>query len=272
MGIFLMTTNVIVIGALGKMGREIVGCALDDTGIKLIGCVEHPGHPQTGLDIGECLGRGKVGIKVTNDALSLPVETGVIIDFTSPRATMTLCDGLVSRKTSMVIGTTGMSDAEIEKIKKLSVVCPVVLSPNMSLGVNLLFHLTDIVASRLKDDFDIEIIEAHHRFKKDAPSGTAKKLGEIAASAIGSSYKEAVIDGRRGMTGERTKKEIGMHAVRGGDIVGDHTVMFAALGERLELRHMMHSRSTLARGAIVAAKWLSSRKPGFYTMREVLGF
>ena len=142
----------------------------------------------------------------------------------------------------------------------------------MSLGVNLLFHLTGIVASRLKDDFDIEIIEAHHRFKKDAPSGTAKKLGEIAASAIGLSYKDAIVDGRTGMTGERKKKEIGMHAVRGGDIVGDHTVLFAGLGERLELRHMMHSRSTLARGALVAAKWLSSMKPGFYTMREVLGF
>jgi dihydrodipicolinate reductase len=267
-----MTTNLIVIGALGKMGREIVACALDDAGIKLTGCVEHPGHPQIGRDIGECVGRGAVGIKVTNDALSLPIEKSVIIDFASPQSTMALCDNLASRKTAIVIGTTGMSDADIEKVRKLAIVCPVVLSPNMSLGINLLFHLTGIVASRLKDDFDIEIIEAHHRFKKDAPSGTAKKLGEIAASAIGLSYKDAIVDGRTGMTGERKKKEIGMHAVRGGDIVGDHTVLFAGLGERLELRHMMHSRSTLARGALVAAKWLSSMKPGFYTMREVLGF
>ena len=267
-----MTTNVIVIGALGKMGREIVACVLDDAGVKLAGCVEQAGHPQTGRDIGECIGRGKVGIKVTNDALSLPIETSVVIDFTSSKSTMALCDNLASRKTAIVIGTTGLSDTDIEKVRKLAIVCPVVLSPNMSLGVNLLFHLTGFVASRLKDDFDIEIIEAHHRFKKDAPSGTAKKLGEIAASAIGLSYKDAIVDGRTGMTGERKKKEIGMHAVRGGDIVGDHTVLFAGLGERLELRHMMHSRSTLARGALVAAKWLSSMKPGFYTMREVLGF
>jgi 4-hydroxy-tetrahydrodipicolinate reductase len=267
-----MTTNVIVIGALGKMGREIVACALDDAGVKLTGCVEHPGHPQIGRDIGECVGRSAMGIKVTNDTLSLPIEKSVIIDFTSPQSTMALCDNLASRKTAIVIGTTGMSDADIEKVRKLAIVCPIVLSPNMSLGVNLLFHLTGILASRLKDDFDIEIIEAHHRFKKDAPSGTAKKLGEIAASAIGLSYKDAIVNGRKGMTGERTKKEIGMHAVRGGDIVGDHTVLFAGLGERLELRHMMHSRSTLARGALVAAKWLSSMKPGFYTMREVLGF
>jgi 4-hydroxy-tetrahydrodipicolinate reductase len=267
-----MTINVIAIGALGKMGREIVSCALDDAGIKLTGCVEQAGHPQTGRDIGECVGRGNVGINVTNDALSLPIETSVIVDFTSPQSTMALCDGIASRRTAMVIGTTGLSDTELLKVRKLSGVCPIVLSPNMSLGVNLLFHLTGIVASRLKDDFDIEIIEAHHRFKKDAPSGTAKKLGEIAASAIGLSYKDAIVDGRTGMTGERKKKEIGMHAVRGGDIVGDHTVLFAALGERLELRHMMHSRSTLARGALVAAKWLSSMKPGFYTMLDVLGF
>jgi 4-hydroxy-tetrahydrodipicolinate reductase len=212
-----------------------------------------------------------VGIKVTNDTLSLPIETSVIIDFTSPQSTIALCDGIASRKTAIVIGTTGLSDIEIEKVRKLSLVCPIVLSPNMSLGVNLLFHLTGIVASRLKDDFDIEIIEAHHRLKKDAPSGTAKKLGEIAASALGLTYKEAIVDGRTGMTGERTKKEIGMHAVRGGDIVGDHTVLFAGLGERLELRHIAQSRGPLARGAIVAAKWLSTQKPGLYSMKEVLG-
>ena len=266
-----MTTNLIVIGALGKMGREIVTCALDDAGVRLAGCVEQMGHPQTGRDIGECVGRGNVGIKVTNDTLSLPIETSVIIDFTSPQSTMALCDGIASRKTAIVIGTTGLSDIEIDKVRKWSGVCPVVLSPNMSLGVNLLFHLTGIVSSRLKDGFDIEIIEAHHRFKKDAPSGTAKKLGEIAASALGLTYKEAIVDGRTGMTGERTKKEIGMHAVRGGDIVGDHTVLFAGLGERIELRHIAQSRGPLARGAIVAAKWLSTQNPGLYSMKEVLG-
>jgi dihydrodipicolinate reductase len=267
-----MATNIIVIGALGKMGREIIACALGDRSVELTGCVEHPGHPQMGSDIGECIGHGNVGTKVTGDVLSLPIETSVIIDFTSPQATGALCGKLASRKTSMIIGTTGMSEIELEKVRKLSVVCPVVFSPNMSLGVNLLFYLTEIVASKLNDDFDIEIIEAHHRLKKDAPSGTAKKLGEIAAAALGLSYEKAIKNGRTGITGERTKKEIGMHAVRGGDIVGDHTVLFAGPGERLELRHMAHSRNALARGAVSAAKWISLKKPGFYTMREVLGF
>ena len=205
-------------------------------------------------------------------SLLLPVEEQRDHRFYVPQATSALCDKLASRNTALVIGTTGMNEPEIEKIKKFATVCPVVFSPNINLGLNLLFYLTEVVSSRLKDDFDIEIIEAHHRFKKDAPSGTAKKLGEIAAAAIGLPYKDAIMNGRTGITGERTKKEIGMHAVRGGDIVGDHTVLFAALGERLELRHMAHSRSPLARGAVSAAKWLSSRKPGLYTMREVLGF
>jgi 4-hydroxy-tetrahydrodipicolinate reductase len=267
-----MTTNIIVVGALGKVGREIVACALDDSSVKLIGCVEYRGHPQMRRDIGECVGRGNAGIKVTDDVFSLPVENSVIIDFTSPRASGDLCDSLASRKTAIVIGTTGMAEADIDKIKRISITCPVVFSPNMSLGVNLLFYLTDMVASRLKDDFDIEIMEAHHRFKKDAPSGTAKKLGEIVASVLGLPYEKAIRNGRQGNTGERSKKEIGMHAIRGGDIVGDHTVLFAGIGERIELRHVAHSRSTFARGAISAAKWLSARKPGLYTMREVLGF
>jgi 4-hydroxy-tetrahydrodipicolinate reductase len=149
---------------------------------------------------------------------------------------------------------------------------PVLVSPNMSLGVNLLFSLTELVANRLKNDFDIEIIEAHHRFKKDAPSGTAKRLGEIVAQAYNLPYEKAVRDGRSGISSEdRKKNEVGMHAVRGGDIVGDHTVLFAGMGERIELRHMAHSRSTFARGAVAAAKWLSTRKAGYYSMKDVLG-
>ena len=267
-----MATNIIVIGALGKMGREICACTLDDDSVKLTGCVEYSGHPEMFRDIGDCMGRGTVGIKVTDDVLSLPVEDSVFIDFTSPKATGALCDKIASKKAAIVIGTTGMAEADIDKIKSLFRTCPVIFSPNMSLGVNLLFYLTDMVASRLKDDFDIEIIEAHHRFKKDAPSGTAKKLGEIAASALGLPYEKAIRNGRQGNIGERSKKEIGIHAVRGGDIVGDHTVLFAGVGERLELRHSAHSRRPLAKGAVLAAKWLSSRKPGLYTMREVLGF
>jgi 4-hydroxy-tetrahydrodipicolinate reductase len=148
----------------------------------------------------------------------------------------------------------------------------ILMSPNMSLGVNLLFYLTQVAAQRLRDGFDIEIIEAHHRMKKDAPSGTARRLGEIAAQARGLSYEQAVRNGREGMAGERPCNEIGMHAVRGGDIVGDHTVLFAGFGERIELRHAAQSRQTFARGAVAAAKWLADKPAGLYSMRDVLGF
>jgi 4-hydroxy-tetrahydrodipicolinate reductase len=172
----------------------------------------------------------------------------------------------------VVVGTTGLTEAELEIAKNYSKTAPIIVSPNMSLGVNLLFNLTQMVAARLKDDFDIEIIEAHHRFKKDSPSGTARRLGEVAAQACGLSYDEAIVNGRSGIYPDaRQKTEIGMHAVRGGDIVGDHTVLFAGIGERVELRHMAHSRSTFARGAVKTAKWIHNQKPGYYSMKDVLG-
>jgi 4-hydroxy-tetrahydrodipicolinate reductase len=159
----------------------------------------------------------------------------------------------------------------VRRIEALASLAPVVFSPNMSLGVNLLFHLTGQIAARLGSDFDIEIIETHHRDKRDAPSGTARRLGEIAAAARGLSYDRDVRHGRAGLVGQRSDREIGMHAVRGGDIVGDHTVLFAGTGERIEVRHAAHSRATFARGAVTAAKWLADRPPGLYTMRDVLG-
>ena len=266
-----MATQVIVNGALGKMGREIVACALADNDVRLTGCVENPRHEAIGKDIGACIGGEPVNVTVVGDCEHLPVAGSVVIDFSSPQTTESLIDKLSGIKTALVVGTTGIDGAGQSKIKLFSETHPVVFSPNMSLGVNILFYLTEVLSSKLKDTFDIEIIEAHHRFKKDSPSGTAKKLGEIAASSLGMSYDRAVKNGRAGIVGERTKKEIGMHAVRGGDIVGDHTVLFAALGERIELRHMAHSRTPLARGAILAAKWLSTQKAGLYSMRDVLG-
>jgi 4-hydroxy-tetrahydrodipicolinate reductase len=172
----------------------------------------------------------------------------------------------------MVVGTTGLEKGDRELAQKASATIPIIVSSNMSLGVNLLFSLTELVAKRLGGAFDIEIIEAHHRFKKDSPSGTARTLGEVAARALGRTYDEAVVNGRSGMaSGTRPPLEIGMHAVRGGDIVGDHTVLFAGIGERVELRHTAHSRSVFARGAVATAKWLAGKGPGFYTMKEVLG-
>jgi 4-hydroxy-tetrahydrodipicolinate reductase len=266
-----MTTNIIVNGALGKMGREIIGLALSDADCRLLGCVENVGHPLLGKDIGVCIGREATGVSVRADFAELPVDTSVIIDFSSPQSTLRLLDTVTSKAARLVIGTTGIDEKGGSAIRRYAETHPVLFSPNMSLGVNLLFYLTEILSSKLSDDFDIEIIEAHHRFKKDSPSGTARKLGEIAAASRGLSYDEAVRNGRSGIVGERTRKEIGMHAVRGGDIVGEHTVLFAALGERIEISHRMHARTTLARGALQAAKWLSTRQPGLYSMQNVLG-
>jgi 4-hydroxy-tetrahydrodipicolinate reductase len=224
-----------------------------------------------GKDYGALTGLDAPGITVRGSIAGLAVDKSVIIDFTSPEAGLSLLDAVEGKQVKLVIGTTGFDAAANKRIRRASEKVPVVVSPNMSLGVNLLFALTEFAAKKLGPGFDIEIIEAHHRFKKDSPSGTARALGEIAASAMGMAYKEAVRNGRSGMTGGRTNREIGMHAVRGGDIVGDHTVLFAGLGERLELRHVAQSRAMFARGAVIAAKWLVAQKPGLYTMRDVLG-
>lgn len=267
-----VTIPIIINGALGKMGIEIAGAVLTDSAVSLVGCVDRDGHPSLGQDYGSCIGKGPLGIMVKSVFDLSQARNTVLIDFSSVESTRALLEKASNFGCSVVIGTTGLTEADYALARRVALRIPILLSPNMSLGVNLLFYITEIVASKLKNDFDIEIIEAHHRFKKDSPSGTAKKLGEIVAGVQGEPYEKLVRHGRSGMAaGERTRSEIGMHAVRGGDIVGDHTVLFAGIGERVELRHMMHTRATLARGALVAAKWLSSQKPGFYSMRDVLG-
>ena len=266
-----MSTNIIINGILGRMGREIATIAHADESVEISGGLEREGHNLIGSDIGEVLGFGKNSKTVSDSAKSLSCENNVFIDFTVPESTMSLIDSIKGTKSSIVIGTTGLTKEQILKIDDLAKTNPVLFSPNMSLGVNFLFYLTKLAAEKLGGEYDIEIVEAHHRFKKDSPSGTAKRLGEISAEAIGRTYEEAIVDGRSGIVGERTSTEIGMHAVRGGDIVGDHTVMFAGLGERIELRHQAHSRSTFAQGAVTAAKWLDGKEPGLYSMNDVLG-
>lgn len=266
-----MAVQIVVLGAGGRMGQEIVRCVLNDRDAQLAGCTEVPQHPSIGQDIGMLTVGKACGVSVRPSFEGVQLDNCVIIDFTSPASTLALLDKVESTGVRIVIGTTGLTEADLAKVKASAQKRAILQSPNMSLGVNLLFHLTEIAAAKLSNSFDIEIVEAHHRFKKDAPSGTAKKLGEIAAAAIGRSYDEAIVDGRAGIVGERTSKEIGMHAVRGGDIVGDHTVLFAGLGERVELRHMAHSRATFAQGAVAAAKWIAAVKPGLYSMRDVLG-
>ncbi len=268
-----MALGIIIVGALGRMGVEVAKLVLEDDALKLNACIEYPGHPKIGEDYGTCIGKGNLGIKLTDSVAQVDYSNSVVVDFSSPQASRTLLKNAEGKGMKLVICTTGLNEDDLEMARTVSKKVPVIVSPNTSIGVNLLFSITQMVASKLKDDFDIEIIEAHHRFKKDAPSGTAKKLGEIVAAEMGLSYEEAVVNGREGIQSqERSRNVIGMHAIRGGDIVGDHTVLFAGMGERVELRHIAQSRVILARGAITTAKWIANKPAGFYTMKDVLGF
>jgi 4-hydroxy-tetrahydrodipicolinate reductase len=264
--------QIIVNGALGKMGAEIGAIVLDDPELRLAAAVERTGHPLIGSDYGLSICKDACGVNVTGSFDAADAGKAVIIDFSSARSTLMLLELCRRVKTRLVIGTTGLTEKILAGLRKTALRMPVLVSPNMSLGVNLLFSLTKLLSGRLKNDFDIEIIEAHHRFKKDSPSGTARRLGEIVADTYGLPYSRMVRNGRHGIapTG-RPKNEVGMHALRGGDIVGDHTVLFAGIGERIELRHMAHSRTTLARGAVAAAKWIATRRRGYYSMNDVLG-
>jgi len=265
-------TDIIIVGALGRMGIEIAKVILEDGEARIAGCVEYERHPKIWQKYGAAIGADCGELAVCPSIEETGVKSGVVIDFSSVQSTRVNLQMAARLKLPMVIGTTGLEAEDREFAERAAASVPVLVSSNMSLGVNLLFSLTELVAKKLGGSFDIEIIEAHHRFKKDSPSGTARTLGEVAAAAIGQTYGDAVVNGRSGMaSGTRPLTEIGMHAVRGGDIVGDHTVLFAGLGERVELRHTAHNRGIFARGAVAAAKWIASKEPGLYTMKDVLG-
>lgn len=262
--------RVIVTGAAGRMGSTNVRLVVNDDDLELVGAVERKGFKE--IDAGIPANVGNTGVKIVDDIWKLKgIKADVLIDFTMPEATIKNLEFAVENKINMVIGTTGLSDEDLEKIKSASEKIAIVQSPNMSVGVNVLFKITEIVAKVLGDDYDVEIVEAHHRFKKDAPSGTAVKLGQIVAEALGRDYKKVAKFERHGFIGERTKEEIGMQTLRAGDIVGDHTVLFGGIGERIELTHRAHSRENFARGAIRAAKWLKDKDKGLFNMLDVLG-
>ena len=266
-----MSLGIIIFGALGRMGKEIAEIALSDEAYHIQGAIEYKDHPSIGDDYGICLQKSSFNLTLTSSFTEINCENSVCIDFSAPNR-LTQLPIIAEKKCPLIIGTTGLSDEMITYAQTFSSDIPILISPNMSLGVNLMFLLTEMITPHLKDDYDIEIVEAHHRFKKDSPSGTAKRLGEIVASALNCSYNSCIKDGRNEIAStERPKDEIGMHAIRGGDIVGDHTILFAGIGERIELRHMAHNRSTFARGACIAAKWLDKQKPGIYSMRDMLG-
>ncbi|MDZ4164359.1 MAG: 4-hydroxy-tetrahydrodipicolinate reductase [Smithellaceae bacterium] len=262
----------IVTGAGGRMGGRIIDLIGSTEGIELAGAVESPGHPLVGHDAGERLGLGRIGVAVV-DNLALCIEGGdVIIDFTRAEASLVHLEMAVERGRALVIGSTGFSTVQRDRLRELAPGTRCVFSPNMSVGVNVMFQVLRMAAEIIGRDYDVELMEIHHNLKKDAPSGTALKMAEIIALATGRDLARSAVYGRKGLTGERTKEEIGIQTMRAGDIVGEHTVMFAGQGERLEFIHRAHSRDNFASGAIRAAKWLVNQPPGLYEMADVLGF
>jgi 4-hydroxy-tetrahydrodipicolinate reductase len=266
-----MALGIIVCGVGGRMGGAVVRTIQQTADCRLIAAIDKPGSARVGKDAGEISAAGHLGVPVTAKLDAALRSNTVIIDFTHPAASMEFLRSAAKKTTPMVIATTGFDEKQLSEIKRLSRRTPTLLSANTSLGVNVLVSLLGKAAKMLGDDYDVEIVEAHHRFKKDAPSGTALTLGRAVADALGRDLEKVSVNGRKGIVGERTKKEIALLSVRAGDIVGEHTVIFGGIGERLEFIHRAHSRDTFARGALRAAQWLAKRKPGLYSMRDVLG-
>jgi 4-hydroxy-tetrahydrodipicolinate reductase len=262
--------KVIIAGTAGRMGARLVALMEESAALTLVAAVEKKGHVAVGEDAGELAGCSS-NLVIISDDLSACIERGdVIIDFSSPQATLEHMHIAATHHRAMVIGTTGFSASEMDELRSLGKQLPCVYSPNMSVGVNLLFKVIAEMAKTLHEDYDIEVIEAHHRLKKDAPSGTALKMAEVLAKAIGKDLTQAAVYTRKGMIGERKRGEIGIQTIRAGDIVGDHTVIFGGMGERLELTHRAQSRDTFVRGALRAARWVVKQPPGLYDMLDVL--
>lgn len=258
-------------GAAGRMGRILVEAVAQHPGAQLGAALERPGAAAIGADAGVLAGLEPIGVLVVDDIAGVADDFDVLIDFTAPAATLAHARVCAAHRKAMVIGTTGFDPAQRAELDVLTAGIPRCMASNFSTGVNLCFRLLDIAARVIGADSDIEIYEAHHRHKVDAPSGTALSMGEVVAAALGRDLRQVGVHGREGQTGARTRTEIGFSSVRAGDIVGDHTVMFAADGERIEITHKASSRMAFGRGAVRAAVWLASRSAGQYDMQDVLG-
>ena len=266
-----MALGIIVCGVGGRMGGAVVRAIAQSADYRLVAAIDKPGSARLGKDAGEISAAGNLAVPVT-DQLGLALKpNSVIIDFTNPEASLGFLRAAAKKSTPMMIATTGFTARQQSEIKRLSRRTPTLLSANTSLGVNVLVSLLGKAAKMLGDDYDVEIVEAHHRFKKDAPSGTALTLGRSVTEALGRKLDDVAVNGRKGIVGARGKKEIALLSIRAGDIVGEHTVIFGGIGERLEFIHRAHSRDTFAHGALRAARWLVKRKPGLYGMQDVLG-
>jgi len=263
--------GIVIMGVSGRMGRMLTKTVQASDRARLVGVLERPGHEWVGQDLGVATGGAEVGLTVTDDPLEALAKAQAVIDFTTPQATVEVATLAAQARAVHVIGTTGLSEDDLAQIHLAARHAIVVRAGNMSLGVNLLVQLTRKVAAALDEDFDIEVIEAHHHNKVDAPSGTALMLGHAAAEGRGVVLEQVKESGRDGITGARKRGAIGFSAIRGGDIVGEHDVLFAGEGERIVLRHMATDRAIFARGALKAALWGQGRKPGEYDMMDVLG-
>lgn len=261
-------TRIAIAGAAGRMGRTLIELANGEEGLTVCGAFEHAESNFVGQDAGEVAGIGKSGVEIVKSIQELP-DFDVLIDFTLPESTLENVKWCREQKKAMVIGTTGLGDQQ-QAIHDAGTDIAIVFAPNMSIGVNLCFKLTEIAARVLGDDVDIEVIEAHHRHKIDAPSGTAVRLGEILADTLDRDLKTCAVYGREGRTGPRERKTIGFETIRAGDIVGDHTVLFAGAGERIEITHRASSRATFASGALRAAQWIAAKSTGVFDMQDVL--
>lgn len=263
--------RVVVTGAAGKMGSRIISLISAMNDIEIVGAVEVTGHPIIGRDLGQETGSGKTGALVYDNLADCFDLADVAIDFTNHEASLNNLKMACEKKRAIVIGSTGFTSDEMKEVKRLAADTRCVLAPNMSVGVNVMFKILEYCAGILKDDYDVEIVEAHHHLKKDAPSGTAMKMAQVIAEKLNRNLDEVGVYTRKGLIGERTKKEIGIQTVRAGDIVGEHTVIFGGIGERLELIHRAHNRDNFAKGAIRAAQWIVNQKNGLYDMQDVLG-
>jgi 4-hydroxy-tetrahydrodipicolinate reductase len=262
--------KIAIAGASGRMGRMLIETVLNEPDATLAGALDRAGTPQLGQDAGAFLGKN-TGVVLTDDLERVFAEADFLIDFTRPEGTLAHLEAALRHNVKMIIGTTGFDDTQKARLRSAGEQIGIVFAPNMSVGVNVTLKLLEFAAKQLSVGYDIEIIEAHHRHKVDAPSGTALAMGETIAAALGRDLKDCAVYGREGVTGERDPSSIGFAAIRGGDIVGDHTVLFAGIGERIEITHKSASRLSYAQGALRAARFLASRNNGFFDMQDVLG-
>ena len=264
--------RVAVTGAAGRMGRTLIEAVNQAEGLVLSAAIVEPGSSLAGADAGELAGQGKLGVALSDSLDAVLNDFDVLIDFTAPAVTLANLKACAGAGKKMVIGTTGLTDEQKAELQAASDKIAIMFASNMSVGVNLCFKLLEVAAKALGDDggYDIEVIEAHHRHKVDAPSGTALRMGEVVADALGRDLKECAVYGREGQTGARPEKQIGFETIRAGDVVGDHTVLFATEGERIEITHKASNRMTFAKGAVRAAGWLKDHDVGLFDMQDVL--